>query len=308
MTPQSQIPLVSTIGERCRVCYQCVRECPAKAIRIADHRAQVLPERCIGCGVCFKVCTQGAKKVLSAVEAVETLLAGSAPVAAILAPSFPAEFIGYEYGQVVGTLRRLGFASVHEVAFGAELVAIAVPETGGAGRRAAVDCHDVPGGGRVRQALRPRPDPLARPDRLADDRDRPGCSGRRTARACTSSSSARASRRNGRPCPPTWPGEVDEALTFAEMRQLVAARHLDIGGADSHRFRRAARARRRALPDQRRHAADGGHPGGPRDRTRDGRRGAGGIRPGHQGSRKRASWRPGCSSCSSARAVRWGRA
>ena len=31
------LPLVSTIGERCRVCYQCVRECPAKAIRIAVY-------------------------------------------------------------------------------------------------------------------------------------------------------------------------------------------------------------------------------------------------------------------------------
>jgi signal transduction histidine kinase/Pyruvate/2-oxoacid:ferredoxin oxidoreductase delta subunit len=124
MTPHTQIPLVSTIGERCRVCYQCVRECPAKAIRIADRRAQVLPERCIGCGVCVKVCTQDAKRVLSAVEAVDGLLAGAAPVAAIVAPSFPAEFIGYDYRQVVGGLRGLGFVSVHEVAFGAELVAM----------------------------------------------------------------------------------------------------------------------------------------------------------------------------------------
>ena len=85
MTPASQLPLVSTIGERCRVCYQCVRECPAKAIRIADHRAQVIPERCIGCGVCYKVCTQDAKKILSAVDAVEALLDGPVPVAAILA-------------------------------------------------------------------------------------------------------------------------------------------------------------------------------------------------------------------------------
>ncbi len=124
MTPYSQTPLVSTIGERCRVCYQCVRECPAKAIRIADRQAQVLPERCIGCGVCFKVCTQGAKRIASAVEAVEELLAGPVPVAAILAPSFPAEFIRSSYQQVVGGLRALGFASVHEVAFGAELVAM----------------------------------------------------------------------------------------------------------------------------------------------------------------------------------------
>ncbi len=117
-------PLVSTIGERCRVCYQCVRECPAKAIRIADLKAQVLPERCIGCGVCVKVCTQSAKRVVSAVEDVEALLAGPGHVAAIVAPSFPAEFIDLEYPSVVGTLRALGFDSVHEVAFGAELVAL----------------------------------------------------------------------------------------------------------------------------------------------------------------------------------------
>ena len=123
MTP-TRTTLVSTIGERCRVCYQCVRECPAKAIRIADHKAQVLPERCIGCGVCFKVCTQDAKRVLSAVEAVEALLAGPAPVAAIVAPSFPAEFIRpTTTRRWWATLRAMGFASVHEVAFGAELVA-----------------------------------------------------------------------------------------------------------------------------------------------------------------------------------------
>jgi signal transduction histidine kinase/Pyruvate/2-oxoacid:ferredoxin oxidoreductase delta subunit len=120
----SPVPLVSTISERCRVCYQCVRECPAKAIRIADLKAQVLAERCIGCGVCFKVCTQSAKRVVSAIEDVELLLAGPDPVAAIVAPSFPAEFIDMDYQAVVGTLRALGFSSVHEVAFGAELVAL----------------------------------------------------------------------------------------------------------------------------------------------------------------------------------------
>ncbi|MCX5684286.1 MAG: 4Fe-4S binding protein, partial [Planctomycetota bacterium] len=41
-------PLVTTIRERCRVCYTCVRECPAKAIRITTGQAEVIPERCIG--------------------------------------------------------------------------------------------------------------------------------------------------------------------------------------------------------------------------------------------------------------------
>jgi len=48
--------LVQTIQERCRVCYTCVRECPAKAIRVADGQAEVLPERCIGCGNCVRGC------------------------------------------------------------------------------------------------------------------------------------------------------------------------------------------------------------------------------------------------------------
>ncbi|MCY2923982.1 MAG: 4Fe-4S binding protein, partial [Planctomycetota bacterium] len=38
------VSLVKTIKERCRVCYTCVRECPAKAIRIADGQAEVIAE------------------------------------------------------------------------------------------------------------------------------------------------------------------------------------------------------------------------------------------------------------------------
>jgi signal transduction histidine kinase/Fe-S-cluster-containing hydrogenase component 2 len=119
----SNTPLVTTIRERCRVCYTCVRECPAKAIRIADGQAEVLPERCIGCGNCVRVCSQNAKQVLNTVDQVEQMLAGPDPVAAIIAPSFPAEFTDTEYPALIGMLRRLGFEYVNEVAFGADLVA-----------------------------------------------------------------------------------------------------------------------------------------------------------------------------------------
>ncbi|MFO7607965.1 MAG: [Fe-Fe] hydrogenase large subunit C-terminal domain-containing protein [Candidatus Krumholzibacteriia bacterium] len=115
--------LVWTIGERCRTCYTCVRECPAKAIRIRDGQAEVIHERCIGCGNCVRVCSQDAKAVLRSVDEALALLAGPAPVAAALAPSFPAEFLDVPAGQVVGALRALGFAVVHEVGFGADLVA-----------------------------------------------------------------------------------------------------------------------------------------------------------------------------------------
>jgi len=122
-TPTTNMALVTTIGERCRTCYTCVRECPAKAIRIADGQAEVLHERCIGCGNCVNVCSQGAKQVLSSLAEVEELLAGTDTVAAAVAPSFPAEYRDVDERQFVGMLRDMGFDIVHEVGFGADLVA-----------------------------------------------------------------------------------------------------------------------------------------------------------------------------------------
>ncbi len=123
MKHSDYIPLVSTIGEDCRICYTCVRECPAKAIRIADGQAEVIAERCIGCGNCVRVCSQHAKRVLDSTEPVRILLASQRPVAAIVAPSFPAEFTDCHWGKVIGMIRRLEFTFVNEVAFGADLTA-----------------------------------------------------------------------------------------------------------------------------------------------------------------------------------------
>lgn len=117
-------PLVSTIKERCRVCYTCVRECPAKAIKISSGQAQVIPERCIGCGNCIKVCSQNAKIFRKEIDKLDHLFRENAQVAAIIAPSFPAEF--YEimnHRLLVSMIRAVGFKYVSEVAFGADLVA-----------------------------------------------------------------------------------------------------------------------------------------------------------------------------------------
>jgi two-component system NtrC family sensor kinase len=115
--------LVTTIREKCRTCYTCVRECPAKAIQILDGQASVIQTRCIGCGNCVTVCSQNAKQVLSGIEDTERVLAGPAPVAAIVAPSYPAEFTESDTSALVAALRALGFSYVHEVGFGADLVA-----------------------------------------------------------------------------------------------------------------------------------------------------------------------------------------
>jgi signal transduction histidine kinase/Fe-S-cluster-containing hydrogenase component 2 len=117
------LPLVSTIKEKCRMCYTCVRDCPAKAIRVSEGQASVVPQRCIGCGNCLHVCAQHAKQVYDSIPEVERLLDSGRPVAALLAPSYPAEFDDLAPDVLAGALRGAGFASVHEVSFGADLVA-----------------------------------------------------------------------------------------------------------------------------------------------------------------------------------------
>ncbi len=131
--------IVSTIPEKCRRCYACVRECPVKAIKVIAGQATVIEELCIACGNCVKVCTQKAKRIEDATMLVGRMLEEGAgksagyvgagkpagyvgAVFAIIAPSFPAAFADTSPGRIVAALHRLGFAQVWEVAFGAELV------------------------------------------------------------------------------------------------------------------------------------------------------------------------------------------
>ncbi|MBU0607858.1 MAG: response regulator [Armatimonadetes bacterium] len=125
MSEQPVQGVVSTIAAKCKRCYNCVRSCPAKAIRVQSGQAYVMAERCIGCGNCIRVCAQNAKQVQSAVEEVEELLAGDEPVVALIAPSYPGAFEALDAGHFVAGMRELGFDKVMEVGFGAEMVAAA---------------------------------------------------------------------------------------------------------------------------------------------------------------------------------------
>jgi len=101
-----------------------LRECPVKAIKIINGQAEVINDRCIGCGNCVKVCSQGAKVSLRSVDEVYKLLSSGHKVAACIAPSFPAEFTEIkDYQLLVGMIRKLGFDYVTEVSFGADVVA-----------------------------------------------------------------------------------------------------------------------------------------------------------------------------------------
>jgi len=105
------------------MCYTCVRDCPAKAIRVKAGQAEVLPERCIGCGNCIIVCSQKAKEYYSSIDETREILKTNSKKIAILAPSFPASFSYIHSGYLIDLLKKIGFDHVCEVAFGADLVA-----------------------------------------------------------------------------------------------------------------------------------------------------------------------------------------
>jgi len=117
------VAVVSTVLDRCKRCFSCVRNCPVKAIKVENGQAQVIQERCISCGTCEKACSQQAKKIEDGTEQLVQLLDTGKRMVACLAPSFAAAFPEIQPGKLVAAVRDLGFSEVREVAYGAEMVA-----------------------------------------------------------------------------------------------------------------------------------------------------------------------------------------
>lgn len=107
----------------CRGSYRCVRACPVKAIRICAGKAEIVAEKCIGCGACIGACAQKAITVRNDLDVARQLLATDR-VVAILAPEYVAAFDQATPEQVEAGLERLGFYSVEEAVLGEELVAM----------------------------------------------------------------------------------------------------------------------------------------------------------------------------------------
>jgi len=114
--------IVYTEQGRCTGCYACIRGCPCKAIKVEHGLAAVMKERCISCGACLQVCVPKAKQADSDIGLVWQLLSQRPNVIAVLSSSFPAALPEVRPGQLVTSLKRLGFSEVIEDAFGAELV------------------------------------------------------------------------------------------------------------------------------------------------------------------------------------------
>ncbi len=119
---------VFTIENECQDCYKCVRHCHCKAIRIVNGKASVIPENCVACGECVKVCPAHAKKIRTDLARLKQLLNSKQKLHASVAPSFAAYFPGIRLEQISSALRKLGFDGVSETALGAQIVSAQTAE------------------------------------------------------------------------------------------------------------------------------------------------------------------------------------
>ena len=116
------VEIIDFKATKCKHCYKCVRYCEVKAIQVRDGRAVIMPDKCILCGHCLKICPQSAKTLYSDLEMVKKWIADGERVVASLAPSYMGLLDFQTAGQVKGALLRLGFEQVRETSEGAAFV------------------------------------------------------------------------------------------------------------------------------------------------------------------------------------------
>ena len=221
----AHLQLVTTIGEKCRTCYTCVRECPAKAIQILDGQASVDPDA-------LHRLRQLRHRLQPERQAGAERHRGhrrrcspaTRPVAAIVAPSYPAEFTDCDTG---APGRRPARARLRRRCTRSASAPTSWPPptaTCSAQHDEPLHRHHLPGRGQLRAQVPPRPARQPRAHRLAHGGHRP-----RAARAIR----ARAQDRVHRPLH-RQEGRVagtrssrarcDAALTFVELRAMFATR------------------------------------------------------------------------------------
>ena len=126
MSMKNITPVLRIDDTKCRNSYSCVRVCPVNAIEVRPQKEHptILPDKCIGCGLCYVSCSPRAIEFRDSKKEVEALLKSDRKVAALIEPAIASEFDDItDYRKFVAMIRQLGFDYVHEVSFGVDLIA-----------------------------------------------------------------------------------------------------------------------------------------------------------------------------------------
>lgn len=118
-------PLIGHSAEDCTECWGCVRHCPARALRVAEGRTEIIESRCVKCGACVTECGNSAHPVRDDTPRVLELLASDLPVVILLASEYIAALHPWTPQEVEDALLAFGFAGVETSVLGEEIVAAA---------------------------------------------------------------------------------------------------------------------------------------------------------------------------------------
>ena len=119
--------MFAVLPEACVGCLACVRVCPVGAIAVEEPRVQIDDDACVGCGQCVPACPHHAIVARGDLARAAAVAAGGTG-ALILAPEAAAHFFPAKPEQVVNACHAAGFRVVTRGVIGDELVAMAYLE------------------------------------------------------------------------------------------------------------------------------------------------------------------------------------
>jgi iron only hydrogenase large subunit-like protein len=112
--------------EKCDGLMKCMRICPTQAIRVRNGKAKILEEKCIDCGECITVCTNGA--IIPQTDPFGELAKFKHTVA-LPSPGLQAQF-GKEIlpKRIIESLKKLGFDDAFDLSLTCGEVSFAIQE------------------------------------------------------------------------------------------------------------------------------------------------------------------------------------
>ncbi len=113
-------------NNKCQGCMACMRKCITQAIRVRNGKTRIIPERCIDCGECIKVCPNNA--IIPLTDSFTDFSMFKYSIA-IPSPSLFAQFdTNVTPTKIISGLIEVGFDDAYDSTFACESVSIAIKE------------------------------------------------------------------------------------------------------------------------------------------------------------------------------------